>query len=193
MYCTHWVDPLLGLACRYSLLTSLRLLTRGYRMLREKCVVGITANEEVCMNTVTNSIGIVTALLPFIGCVYTEDTHVLQVLFPEPFVASFIPGTCPERFRRHVPSFDHRYANASQAAKVALAEGKGVAEVVVQLGYLNAEQVAALLKPEMMTRPEEDAQVRFDLLLVIRPARFERNEKKRPLLLYPQTWKILVR
>jgi len=108
---------LLGLACRYSLLTSLRLLTRGYRMLREKCVVGITANEEVCMNTVTNSIGIVTALLPFIG-----------------------------------------YANASQAAKVALAEGKGVAEVVVQLGYLNAEQVAALLKPEMMTRPEEDAQ-----------------------------------
>ena len=55
------------------------------------------------MNMVTNSIGIVTALLPFIG-----------------------------------------YANASQAAKVALAENKGVAEVVVQLGYLDEKQVRSI-------------------------------------------------
>ena len=49
-----------------------------------------------------SSIGIVTALLPFIG-----------------------------------------YANASQAAKTALETGQGVAEVVVELGYLNQAQVRA--------------------------------------------------
>ena len=68
------------------------------------------------MAMVTNSIGIVTALLPFIG-----------------------------------------YANASQAAKTALETGQGVAEVVVELGFLNQAQVQALLRPEMMTRPQEDA------------------------------------
>eukprot|EP01045_Picozoa_sp_COSAG04_P009942 COSAG04_NODE_595_length_12255_cov_246.957716_3_plen_161_part_00 len=85
-------------------------------MLREKCVEGITANEDVAMGMVTNSIGIVTALLPFIG-----------------------------------------YANASEAAKVALAENKGVAEVVVELGYLNQEQVDTLMRPAAMTQPQEDA------------------------------------
>jgi hypothetical protein len=44
----------------FSLLTSLRLLTRGYKTLRERCVVGITANEEECRDMVNNSIGIVT-------------------------------------------------------------------------------------------------------------------------------------
>ena len=83
-------------------------------MLREKCVEGITANEDVAMGMVTNSIGIVTALLPFIG-----------------------------------------YANASEAAKVALAENKGVAEVVVELGYLNQEQVDTLMRPAAMTQPQE--------------------------------------
>ena len=85
-------------------------------MLREKCVEGITANEDAAMGMVTNSIGIVTALLPFIG-----------------------------------------YANASEAAKVALAENKGVAEVVVELGYLNQEQVDTLMRPAAMTQPQEDA------------------------------------
>eukprot|EP01051_Picozoa_sp_SAG22_P000044 SAG22_NODE_1_length_62449_cov_158.689270_44_plen_171_part_00 len=51
----------------YGILTSLRLLSRGYKTLRERCVVGITANPENCMMHVNNSIGIVTALLPFIG------------------------------------------------------------------------------------------------------------------------------
>ena len=35
--------------------------------LREKCVEGITANPDICMNHVLNSIGIVTYLNPFIG------------------------------------------------------------------------------------------------------------------------------
>ncbi len=33
----------------------------------EKCINGITANEEVCRNMVMNSIGIVTALNPILG------------------------------------------------------------------------------------------------------------------------------
>jgi len=51
----------------YKLFTSVRVLTRGLNTLREKCVVGITANEERCKEMVHNSIGIVTALLPHIG------------------------------------------------------------------------------------------------------------------------------
>merc|ERR1712060_390182 len=51
----------------YKLFTSVRVLTRGLNTLREKCVVGITANEEHCKEMVHNSIGIVTALLPHIG------------------------------------------------------------------------------------------------------------------------------
>jgi len=51
----------------YKLFTSVRVLTRGLNILRERCVVGITANEERCREMVYNSIGIVTALLPHIG------------------------------------------------------------------------------------------------------------------------------
>lgn len=51
----------------YKLFTSVRVLTRGMNTLRERCVEGITANEERCRDLVHNSIGIVTALLPHIG------------------------------------------------------------------------------------------------------------------------------
>merc|ERR1712232_593026 len=51
----------------YNLFTSVRVLTRGLNTLREKCVIGITANEERCKELVYRSIGIVTALLPHIG------------------------------------------------------------------------------------------------------------------------------
>lgn len=51
----------------YKLFTSVRVLTRGLNIVREKCVKGITANEEHCKEMVHNSIGIVTALLPHIG------------------------------------------------------------------------------------------------------------------------------
>ena len=50
-----------------SLFESIRLLTNAAKTLREKCVVGITANKEVCEAYVTNSIGIVTYLNPVIG------------------------------------------------------------------------------------------------------------------------------
>ena len=50
-----------------SLFESIRLLANAARTLREKCVVGITANKDVCEAYVTNSIGIVTYLNPVIG------------------------------------------------------------------------------------------------------------------------------
>ena len=35
--------------------------------LRERCILGITANEEHCKEMVMNSIGLVTALNPYLG------------------------------------------------------------------------------------------------------------------------------
>ncbi|WP_127127419.1 aspartate ammonia-lyase [Georgenia sp. SYP-B2076] len=50
-----------------ALFESISLLTRACVALRERCVVGITANAEVCRANVLNSIGIVTFLNPIIG------------------------------------------------------------------------------------------------------------------------------
>ena len=50
-----------------ALFQSIRILGNAATTLREKCVVGITANPEVCRAHVENSIGIVTYLNPFIG------------------------------------------------------------------------------------------------------------------------------
>lgn len=50
-----------------SIFGSINLLRNAARTLREKCVDGITANKEVCKEYVTNSIGIVTYLNPYIG------------------------------------------------------------------------------------------------------------------------------
>merc|ERR1719497_88314 len=96
----------------FKLFTSIRVLTRGLNILREKCVVGITANEENCKEMVHNSIGIVTALLPHIG-----------------------------------------YKNCTAAAAKALAEKRPVADIVVELGYLDRAKVMEYLQPEMMCGP----------------------------------------
>ncbi|MDG6898014.1 aspartate ammonia-lyase [Actinobacillus delphinicola] len=50
-----------------AMFESISLLTNACVNLREKCIDGITANEDVCKNYVLNSIGIVTYLNPFIG------------------------------------------------------------------------------------------------------------------------------
>jgi len=96
----------------YKLFTSIRVLTRGLTVLREKCVAGITANEEHCKQMVHNSIGIVTALLPHIS-----------------------------------------YKSCSTAAAKALAEKRPVADIVVELGYLDREKVNEVLQPENMCGP----------------------------------------
>ncbi|RRO90826.1 aspartate ammonia-lyase [Corynebacterium bovis] len=50
-----------------SLFESIRFLARACTILRTRCVVGITANADVCDAYVKNSIGIVTYLNPLIG------------------------------------------------------------------------------------------------------------------------------
>ncbi len=50
-----------------SIFESVEMLKNGMYTLKYRCVDGITANEEHCRNMVHNSIGLVTALNPFIG------------------------------------------------------------------------------------------------------------------------------
>ena len=49
------------------IIESIVFLERAIDTLRTKCIEGITANREVCLNMVKHSIGIVTALNPHIG------------------------------------------------------------------------------------------------------------------------------
>ncbi|GAB3591551.1 Aspartate ammonia-lyase [Corynebacterium faecale] len=57
------MEPVIGEA----LFQSIRILCNAAKTLREKCVVGITANADVCRAYVDNSIGIITYLNPFLG------------------------------------------------------------------------------------------------------------------------------
>ena len=50
-----------------SIFESVEMLKNGMTTLKNRCVDGITANEEVCKNMVHNSIGLVTALNPILG------------------------------------------------------------------------------------------------------------------------------
>ena len=51
----------------FSMFESIEMMTKAMTTLRDKCIIGITANEEHCKQLVYNSIGIVTALLPYLG------------------------------------------------------------------------------------------------------------------------------
>ncbi len=50
-----------------SLFESIEMLKNGMTTLQQRCVEGITANEEVCQQQVQRSIGVVTALVPRLG------------------------------------------------------------------------------------------------------------------------------
>jgi len=52
------------------------MLKNGMYTLKYWCIDGITANEEHCRNMVHNSIGLVTALNPFIG--YENSSHLAK-------------------------------------------------------------------------------------------------------------------
>ena len=56
-------EPTIG----YAIFESQRVLTAAAHTLRERCVLGITANEERCAELVMNSVGIVTVLVPVLG------------------------------------------------------------------------------------------------------------------------------
>ena len=60
----------------FNLFQSLGMLERAFRALRRFCVEGITANEEHCRRLVENSVGLATALLPWIG--YAAATRVAR-------------------------------------------------------------------------------------------------------------------
>ena len=60
----------------HSLFKSVGHLSAGCRTLADRCVSGITANVQHMRDAVTNSIGIVTALNPYIG--YAHATEVAQ-------------------------------------------------------------------------------------------------------------------
>ena len=58
----------------YSIMENIEMLINGINTLRSKCIVGITANEERLKEMVLNSIGLVTALNPYLG--YENSTKV---------------------------------------------------------------------------------------------------------------------
>lgn len=60
----------------HCIFETIEMLGNGMNTLREKCIDGITANEEVCRRMVYNSIGLVTALNPYIG--YETSTELAQ-------------------------------------------------------------------------------------------------------------------
>ncbi|WP_266203847.1 aspartate ammonia-lyase [Pontibacter kalidii] len=60
----------------YSLFSSLTYMENACYTLTNKCVNGITANEEICANMVMNSVGIITALNPILG--YEEAASIAK-------------------------------------------------------------------------------------------------------------------
>lgn len=60
----------------HAIMESINFLSNALDTLTEKCIRGITANKEVCLNMVKNSIGIVTALNPYIG--YKNSTMIAK-------------------------------------------------------------------------------------------------------------------
>jgi len=51
----------------YKLFNSINMMRRAFYTLAQKCVKGITANEEVCMEYILNSVTLVTSLNPILG------------------------------------------------------------------------------------------------------------------------------
>jgi aspartate ammonia-lyase len=97
----------------HSLFKSIMHLRAGCLTLAEKCVTGITANVDHLRRGVERSIGIVTALNPYIG-----------------------------------------YASATEVAQLALASGRSVTEIVLELKLLTAQELERILQPEILTRPQ---------------------------------------
>jgi aspartate ammonia-lyase len=97
----------------HSLFKSVLHLGKGCKTLADYCVDGITANRETLRASVERSIGIVTALNPYIG-----------------------------------------YANATEIAAEAHLSGRGVAEIVLERKLMSPAQLADVLRPEVLTKPQ---------------------------------------
>lgn len=66
------MEPVIAL----NMLQSMQMLTQALNVLSTRCIKGITANREHCRALVENSIGVVTALNPYIG--YENATRIAQ-------------------------------------------------------------------------------------------------------------------
>lgn len=66
------MEPVIAFNC----FQSLKILTQAVKSLTRLCIKGITANREICRGFVENSIGVVTALNPYIG--YENATRIAQ-------------------------------------------------------------------------------------------------------------------
>jgi aspartate ammonia-lyase len=97
----------------HSLFKSITHLRQACVTLSERCVRGISANRAALRASVERSLGVVTALNPYVG-----------------------------------------YANATAVAQEAHRSGRGIREVVLQKGLLSEEELAAILRPEVLTRPQ---------------------------------------
>ncbi len=94
----------------YRLMRSLLSLRNACSTLRERCVVGITANPDRMRYFVEHSVGIVTALVPVLG-----------------------------------------YEVATEIAKTAYENDRGVFEIVLERELLTREQLEDILNPASMT------------------------------------------
>ncbi|MFK4730136.1 aspartate ammonia-lyase [Agromyces mediolanus] len=94
----------------HSLLQSITWMRQACWTLRVNCVDGITANTERLEHMVSTSVGVITALIPFIG--YTE---------------------------------------AATLAKLALATGRPVADLVVEAGLMSRDEVERQLSPSKLS------------------------------------------
>ena len=101
-------EPIIG----HALSKSFARLRAACLVLEEKCVRGITANADKTLEDVRRSIGLATALNPYVG-----------------------------------------YERATEIAVEAHRSGRGVAEIALERGYLGADELAAILKPEALTKP----------------------------------------
>lgn len=60
----------------HCIFESINMLKNGMITLRDRCIVGITANRQRCLDLVLHSIGLVTALNPYIG--YEASTAIAK-------------------------------------------------------------------------------------------------------------------
>lgn len=61
----------------YKLFESIETLTNGVDTFINNCILGITANKNRCKDLVENSVGIVTALCPYVG--YKESSRIAKI------------------------------------------------------------------------------------------------------------------
>ncbi|QFG68424.1 aspartate ammonia-lyase [Ornithinimicrobium pratense] len=101
-----------------ALFESITLLRNACDVLRQGCVEGITANEDVCLAYVTNSIGIITYLNDYIG-----------------------------------------HAAGDEIGKEAARTGRGVRELVLERGLMDAEQLDQVLSIQNLMQPLTVAQI----------------------------------